>query len=64
MASEDVGFISEAECEAAKAEKLLFTDTPEYKAKYGLTSLLVFLSNSSARKISRSLRLTVTSLSS
>ena len=37
MASEDVGFITEAECEAAKAEKLLFTDTPEYKAKYGLT---------------------------
>lgn len=36
MADEDVGLITKEECEAAKAEKLLFTDTPEYKAKYGL----------------------------
>ena len=29
------GYIDETTCKAAKAEKLLFTDTPEYKAKYG-----------------------------
>ena len=32
MASEDVGYITQAEADAAKAEKLLFTDTEEYKA--------------------------------
>ena len=31
----DQGYIDEATCKTAKAEKLLFTDTPEYKAKYG-----------------------------
>ena len=30
------GYISEAECAAAKAEKLLFTDTDEYKAIHGM----------------------------
>ena len=30
------GYITEAECRAAKAEKLLFTDTDEYKAIHGL----------------------------
>lgn len=30
------GYITEAECKAAKAEKLLFTDTDEYKALHGL----------------------------
>lgn len=30
------GYITEAECEAYKAEKLLFTDTDEYKALHGL----------------------------
>ncbi|MDE7262349.1 MAG: transglycosylase domain-containing protein, partial [Oscillospiraceae bacterium] len=29
------GYIDEATCKAAKAEKLLFTDTPEYRALYG-----------------------------
>lgn len=32
MASEDVGYITKAEAEAAKKEFLLFTDTPEYAA--------------------------------
>ena len=31
----DQGYIDEATRDAAKAEKLLFTDTPEYRAKYG-----------------------------
>lgn len=31
----ELEIIDEATCEAAKAEKLLFTDTPEYKALYG-----------------------------
>lgn len=31
----DQELIDEATCNAAKAEKLLFTDTPEYKAKFG-----------------------------
>ncbi len=32
----ELGWISEAECSAAKAEKLLFVDTPEYAALHGL----------------------------
>ena len=30
------GYLTEAECKAAKAEKLLFTDTDEYKALHGM----------------------------
>lgn len=33
---EELGIIDEATCEAAKAEKLLFTDTEEYKALHGI----------------------------
>ena len=32
----ELGIIDEATCKAAKAEKLLFTDTDEYKAIHGL----------------------------
>ena len=31
----EYGYISQEECDAAKAEKLIFTDTPEYEALHG-----------------------------